>query len=110
PFISQTPLDIKVDDYIMFRNERFNINVAFQCQKRSNFEYIYNLVLESYLYWLKDKIFMHLGAIEFSYFGTPADYVQLIVNCMNEEDPDADWAVGTTELMEPKAISFYGEE
>lgn len=107
-FISASVLDIKVDDYILFRNERFNMNVGFHCQKRSNFEYVYSIVFESYLYWLKDKIFMHLGAVEFSYFGEASAYVQLIVDNMNEEDTG--WSIGTIERTEPLPISFYGEE
>lgn len=107
-FVSATILDIKVDDYIIFRNDRYNINVEFQHQKLSNFEYEYTILFEHVSYWLKERIFMHLGDIEFSFYGSPSDFVQLIVDCMNEEDTG--WAGGNVDALEHKLISFYGEE
>lgn len=108
PFIAATPLNILVDDYIMFRDERYNINVEFQCEKVSNFEYRYEIVFEHVSYWLKDKILMDEGAVEFSYFGTAQEYVLLIVENMNMDDNG--WAVGNVEATEPRSISFYGDE
>ena len=108
PFISQEPLDIRVDDYILWEGERFNINVLYPVRKVSNFAYHYDITFEHYVYWLKDKIFRHLEAVEFSYFGTAADLVALIVSNMNETDTG--WAVGTVDATEGRLISFYGEE
>lgn len=108
PFVSEEPLDIRVDDYILWEGERFNINVLYPVRKVSNFAYHYDITFEHYVYWLKDKIFRHLEAVEFSYFGTAADLVALIVSNMNETDTG--WAVGTVDATEGKSISFYGEE
>lgn len=107
-FIAQVPLDIRVDDYILFRDQRYNVNADFQCEKLSNFEYRYTIRFEHQGYWLKDKILMDEGDIEFSYFGTPEQYVQLIVDNMNTDD--SGWTVGTVEAAEPKGISFFGDE
>ncbi len=107
-FIAQSPLDIAADDYILFRGERYNLNIFTKPKKSSNFEYRYSLTFEGFVYWLKDKIFMHLGAIEWSYFGAPRDYVQLVVDNMNTDD--SGWAVGKVDDLAEKSISFYGEE
>lgn len=107
-FISQEALDIRVDDYILFRGDRYSINVEFSCRKVSNFEYHYDIVFEHYVYWMKDKIFRHLGAVEFSYFGTAAAFVSLVAGNMNEVDTG--WSVGRVDATEGMNIQFYGEE
>jgi|GEM_PF-368636 len=107
-FITNNLLDIKVDDYIMFRGERYNINVEFPVKKVSNFQYEYEITFEGYVYWLKERILRHLGDIEFSYFGEARAFIQLIVDVMNEEDEG--WSVGTVDDTEEKSIDFYGEE
>lgn len=107
-FISATPLDIRIDDYIMFRNERYTINTEFEIEKVSNFEYRYNIVFEHQSYWLKDKIFMHLGSVEFSYFGQASNFVDLVVQNMNEDDTG--WAVGNVDPTDERHIEFYGDE
>ncbi|WP_114752286.1 phage tail protein [Pleomorphovibrio marinus] len=107
-FIAPFPLDIKVDDYIIYRQERYNINVEYEMQKVSNFEYRYSILFEHVSYWLKDKILMHQGAVEFSYFGTAAAFVGLIVENMNLDDTG--WSIGNVVGTEPMLIEFYGDE
>src|SRR5690606_25709700 len=77
-------------------------------EKRSNFEYFYIIDFESAVYWLKDKTFRHLEAVEFSYHGTAAAFIALIVSNMNEIDTG--WEVGTVDATESKTIQFIGEE
>src|SRR5690606_6176483 len=93
------------DDYIIFRNERYIINTEPRREKRSNFEYHYTIVFEGYVYMLKDIIFKHLGSIDFSYYGTPQHFVQLVVDNMNADDTG--WAVGFVDSAEEKNIEFY---
>lgn len=107
-FIAAFPLDIKVDDYIVYKGERYEINVEFQCEKRSNFEYLYRINFEHVIYRLKDKMLMHLGAVEFSYFGTAVEYMLLIIDNMNQDD--SGWTVGTVETTGARGISFFGDE
>lgn len=107
-FIAMEAIDLKVDDYITFRGERYTLNVPCQVEKRSNFAYHYTASFESAAYWMKDKIFRHLEAVEFSYTGTAAEFVALAVSNMNEIDTG--WEVGTVEATEIKTIQFVGEE
>ncbi len=104
-FFSPTVLDIRVDDYIIYNGVRYTINVPYQVTRSAVIQY--NITFEHPSYWLKDITFKHLGAIEFSFFGTPQTFVQLIVDCMNVDD--SGWMVGICEVMEEKLIDFYAD-
>ena len=78
-FYSPAVLDIRVDDYIIYNGVRFTINVPYQITRDAVIQY--NITFEHPSYWLKDIIFRNLGAVEFSFFGTPKMVVQLIVDC-----------------------------
>ncbi|WP_286842675.1 MULTISPECIES: phage tail protein [Sphingobacterium] len=104
-FFSPIVLDIKVDDYIIYNGVSYTINVPYQLTRSAVIQY--NITFEHPSYWLKDITFKHLGAIEFSFPGTPQTFVQLIVDCMNVDD--SGWMVGTCEVMEEKNIEFYAD-
>lgn len=105
-FYSPDVLDIRVDDYIIYNGVRFTINVPYQITRDAVIQY--NITLEHPSYWLKDIIFKHLGAVEFSFFGTPKMLIQLIVDCMNIDD--SGWIVGSCEVMEEKTIEFFADD
>src|SRR5690606_36202089 len=71
---SPTPLDIKVDDYIIWNEIRFTINVPFQVVRGAGIDY--NIVFEHPSRALNDIIFKHVGSIEFSYFGTARAFIE----------------------------------
>lgn len=104
-FFSPVVLDIRVDDYIIYNGVKYTINVPYQVTRSAIIQY--NITFEHPSYWLKDITFKHLGAIEFSFFGTPAQFVQLIVDCMNVDD--SGWMVGICEVMEEKLIDFFAD-
>ncbi len=104
-FYSPSVLDIKVDDYIVYNGVRYSINVPYQITRNAVFQY--NITFEHPSYWLKDITFRHMGAIEFSYFGTPRSFVQMIVDCMNVDDTG--WMVGVCEELEEKLFEFFAD-
>lgn len=104
-FFSPIVLDIKVDDYIIYNGVRYTINVPYQITRSAVIQY--NITFEHPSYWLKDITFKHLGAIEFSFFGTPQTFVQLIVDCMNVDD--SGWMVGACDVTDEKLIDFFAD-
>ena len=102
-FYSDQVLDIKVDDYILLNDAQYTINVPFQVTRGAELQY--SITFEHTSYWLKDIAFRHLAAIEFSYFGTPRSFMQLIVDCMNVED--SGWQVGVCEEMDEINLDFF---
>lgn len=104
-FFSPVVLDIRVDDYIIYNGVRFSINVPYQVTRSAVIQY--NITFEHPSYWLKDITFKHLGTIEFSFFGTPQTFVQMIVDCMNVDD--SGWMVGTCDVADEKLIDFFAD-
>lgn len=102
-FYSPVPLDIRVDDYIIYNGVRFTINVPYQVTRTAVIQY--HIRFEHPSYWLKDITFKHLGAIEFSYFGSPATFIDRIVENMNVDD--SGWMRGICEDMDEKNIDFF---
>lgn len=100
--ISPTPLDIKVDDYLIWNSIRFTINVPFNVRRSSVFDY--DIVFEHPSRALTDIIMKHVGSIEFSFFGTPKEFLELIVNNMLADDTG--WSIGEVAEEEPKFIDF----
>jgi len=105
-FISDMPLDIDEGDYIEFRGERYTLNKPMPPLDKSNsFTYSYSLVFEGYVYDLIDKVFRHEGALEFSYYGTPAALLALVVENMNSISEG--WFVGTVDVLPEQLVEFY---
>lgn len=104
-FFSPVVLDIRVDDYIIYNGVQFSINVPYQVTRSAIIQY--NITFEHPSYWLKDITFRHLGAIEFSYFGNPKSFVQMVVDCMNVDDTG--WMVGICEILDEKLLDFFAD-
>ncbi|WP_316743824.1 hypothetical protein [Pedobacter antarcticus] len=105
-FIVQEPIDVEEGDYVIFRGEQFTINRPLPpIDKESNFSYRYELTFEGYVYDLLDMPYMHLGALEFSYFGTARAYIQIMVDCMNSIS--SGWSVGQIDDTEEFALDFF---
>ncbi|UCS94857.1 phage tail protein [Echinicola marina] len=103
--VRQSPLEIKVGDYIMVNEERFIMNQDPVVKNEANF--YYNIIFEAEIYTLYNKILMDEGSAIFTYFGTPEEFLTLLINNINSID--SDWTLGDVEAMEPKFISFQGD-
>lgn len=106
-WISMTPLSLILGDYIEVGIEKFYLNTLPQVIKKNNFTYQYTGTWESELYKLFNKIMMDEGAVDFTYFGTPDEYIQLILDNMNSID--AGWTMDVESSLNPISIAFNGE-
>ncbi|SMG35343.1 phage tail protein [Sphingobacterium psychroaquaticum] len=102
-FYSPVVLDIRTDDYILYNGVRFTVNVMYPVVRSDVFHY--TITLEHPSYWLKDVCFKHQQSIEFSYFGTPKMFLELIVENMNVDDTG--WMVGACEDVDEKLVEFF---
>ena len=108
-------LDLRVGDYARVEGVEYSINREPDLVKASAVEYRYDVVLESPLYNLLDKIYMQnmTEKSRFSLAGTLADFVDLLLKNINQADFDAGWSVAVDghgkELIvetEVKTLSF----
>lgn len=106
-WVSAAPVPLALGDYIEVGIERFYLNILPQVVKVNNLTYRYTAIFESELYKLFNKIFMDEGAAEFTYFGTPDEYIQLILDNMNSIDPG--WTMDVDTDLNPISIPFNGE-
>lgn len=105
-FKSSIVLDIDEGDYLAIGSEEFTINRPLPpIDKDAKDQYTYTLTFEGYVYDLLDMPYMHLGALEFSYFGTPRMYLQILVDCMNSISTG--WAIGNVDDLPELALDFY---
>ena len=76
------PLDLRVGDYARLEGSSYTINRAPDLVKASAVEFRYDLVLESPLYNLLDKIYISdvQGLSRFSLSGTLNDFVELFAD------------------------------
>ena len=109
------PLDLRVGDYARLEGSSYTINRAPDLVKASAVEFRYDLVLESPLYNLLDKIYISdvQGLSRFSLSGTLNDFVELLLMNINRDDFDPGWTWATdkgdhpvTVVTERKNLSF----
>lgn len=103
-FIHDSPLPVQLGDYIEHRNERFYINTPPQVEKINNFTYRYVVNFEGEIYRLYNKIFMHEGQADFSYHGTPEDFLLLLLENINSIDTG--WAIEKVDPAAAQTLSF----
>ena len=109
------PLDFRVGDYAHLEGSSYMINRTPDLVKASAVEFRYDLVLESPLYNLLDKIYISdvQGLSRFSLSGTLNDFVELLLMNINRDDFDPGWTWATdkgdhpvTVVTERKNLSF----
>ncbi len=95
-------LDLRVGDYTWIEGVEYAINREPDLVKASAVEYRYDMVLESPVYNLLDKIYMQglTGKSRFSLAGTLEDFVDLLLTNINRPDFDPGWS---------KALNGKGE-
>jgi hypothetical protein len=106
-WVSASPLELILGDYIELGLERFYLNTLPQVIKSNNFAYSYSAIFESELYKLFNKILLDEGAADFSYFGTPEEMIDLILTNMNSIDTG--WTSTVVDAITPISISFNGD-
>ena len=109
------PLDFRVGDYAHLEGSSYMINRTPDLVKASAVEFRYDLVLESPLYNLLDKIYISdvQGLSRFSLSGTLNNFVELLLMNINRDDFDPGWTWATdkgdhpvTVVTERKNLSF----
>lgn len=86
-WITASPIDIRLGDYILVGTEKFYLNITPNIVKANNFTYEYSCVFEAESFKLFNKIFMDEGAAEFSYFENMQGYLELLMTNINSIDP-----------------------
>lgn len=101
PFV----LPVQLGDYIVHKGERYKINTVPEYGKsESDHSHKYNIVFESPVYSLHDKFLMHEGTDDFSYYGTAADHLRLIVDNINQIEQG--WTLGTIAVTDPMNLDY----
>ena len=100
------PLDLRVGDYARLEGSSYTINRAPDLVKASAVEFRYDLVLESPLYNLLDKIYISdvQGLSRFSLSGTLNDFVELLLMNINRDDFDPGWTWATDKGDHPVTV------
>jgi hypothetical protein len=99
-------LNCPIGSYISYKGEKFTVNTVPGVTAGNTYDFKYTITFESELYRLYDKKLKHLKNKTFQYYGSPADYAQLIVDNINEIDTG--WSVGDCESATEKTINFDG--
>jgi hypothetical protein len=102
--ITNAPIDIQIGDYIEYEGERYYLNSAPTLEKVNNFTYSYRMDFEGEIYFLYNKLFMDEGQSDFSYHGTPNDFLQLLLTNINAIQPG--WSVASVDIAEPQTLTF----
>lgn len=105
-FISHEVLPVQIGDYIEHKAERFYINTPPEVEKFNNFTYRYIIQFEGEIYRLYSKIFMDEGVADFSYHGTPEDFLLLLLENINSIDPG--WAIEKVDDAPAQTLGFNG--
>lgn len=103
-FITDAPLPVQLGDYIEHGQERFYINTPPDVEKINNFTYKYLVTFEGEIYRLYNKIFMDEGAADFSYHGTPEDFLLLLLTNIN--GIDGGWAIEQVDDATAQTLTF----
>ncbi len=88
-------LDIQIGDYVLHNSIKYQVNRPVGETKKSEVEYEYEIQFEGPYYLLLDKMLMYNGSADFYLTGYLEDFVQLIVDNLNEIH--AGWTVGTVD-------------
>lgn len=103
-FYTESPIDLQLGDYTVWNNEKYYINQVPNVDKINNFTYRYSFDFEGEVYFLLNKKLLHLGDFEFTFFGTPQEHLQLILDNVNTIVTG--WQVGAVDDAEGKLLSY----
>lgn len=106
-FYVEAPLNLQIGDYIEFRGEIFTINRVPEVEKINLKTFKYSIDFEGQIYALYNKLFMWDGIDEFSYTGTAADFLSLVVSNINQIS--SGWTSGSVDTTDEKTIYFEAD-
>lgn len=110
-FSSVSPVDVPVGSYADFEGQRYTLYYPEDLKKHHSRNFEYTLVMHSHREALKLYKFKDLSAkpyrLKFSLTATPAEFLQLLVDNMNEHD--SGWSAGDCIVTDEKVISFNHE-
>ena len=108
-WISSVVLGLQLGDYVEVNAEKLYLNFLPQIQKTNNFTYRHTAIFEGEVYKLYNKILIDEGAADFTYFGDPGLYLQLIVDNLNSIDSGWTFNLDLPITYGPKSIAFNQE-
>lgn len=105
--VVDTPQDILVGDYVRVDGIVYTLNREPNFEKVSDVEYKYDLVFESPLYRLMDKLFVNpiTSVSNYSVSRTLKEFAKLVVDCMNTIDSGWSYAASIPQTK-PKLLTF----
>lgn len=103
-FTSFSALNLQIGDYIVYSGIQFKMNTPPSETKQSSFGYQYSITFESPLYDLYNKLFMDEGESDFTYSGSPSDFIDKILQNINSLDNT--WTKGAVDEADDQLISF----
>jgi len=107
-FVSKSVLPIILGDYVMYGTEKYKLNQLPRIKKQNNKTYLYNVVFQSVLYDLNDKMLISTdGLNDFDYTGGIEEHLGLLLENINSINPG--WTAGTIDANEVKRIDYVNE-
>lgn len=100
------PLPLQLGDYTTYNSKIYTINTLPELVK-DDVNYQYAIDFEAGIYTLYNKIFLHNGDSEFTYFGTLQMFGQLILDNINSIDTG--WNTGTVDPTDEQYITFASD-
>src|SRR5690606_11609597 len=86
-FITHEVAPIQEGDYILWEGNQYTINQPVGVERLSSTTHRYAVDFEADIYKMYDKVFTYNGDVEFSYFGTAAQLLNLIITELNKIHP-----------------------
>lgn len=108
-FIYNSVIGLQIGDFITYNSDNYYINRLPAIVKNNDSSYLYTIQFESVLYDLGKKLFRSDdGLCDFSYNGSAADFIDSIVDSINEIYPD-EWSAGTVDASDDITLQFVNE-
>lgn len=107
-WVSSTPMDVRIGDYILWKGETYTINLFPNYTKVNNRTYRYEVTFEHTIYELYNKVFSDEGDLDFPYSGSLVEFLELLMECINADYPG--WTYSYDGLETPiKTLGFKNE-
>jgi len=100
-------INLYLGDYIEYETRRYTINRLPEIIKTGNSEFTYSVEFEGEIYDLNDPMLRHEGVSDFTYYGTAAAQIALIVS--NANRILTGWTAGTVFGTEKLLMTYSGD-
>lgn len=105
--ILHAPLLVQIGDYINHKGEYYYVNSPPSVGKVNNSTYRYVITFEGEIYHLYNKIFMDEGQADFSYHGSPEDFLLLLLTNINSTQTG--WVIAEVDEATAQTLTFTNE-